>query len=215
MRKVTIFALVLIVFLGGALYSCNGFEDQDLELQSTELTEEAQQLKELYQTEMLKMSELMESRTNTNIPESESQQLIKALAEPTVKMLKSYGFTDKDWKEFKGTEDPQFICLGLMFLAVADSNTKTQSFSLIKSRSLENGNEGDCWTFDNIKECIVKSIAPDDLVDLAELAGLLSGCMAKEVVFTTLKQFLKKCLPPTVGLTVIIMEFAKCMSEKG
>lgn len=51
-------------------------------------------------------------------------------------------------------------------------------------------------------------------IDLGELSGLFMGCMGKEIVFTTLKQFLRKTLPPAISLTIIIMEFAQCMSNK-
>lgn len=213
MKKVTIYVLPLIIFLSGVFYSCNGFEDQDLEVQPTGLTEEAQQLKELYQTEFLKISELKESRSANDILDKEVQQMLLEVAEPTVRMFKSYGFTDEDWKEYEGIQDLRFIYSGMLFLAVADRNTSFQSFPFMKSRSVENNSQKDCWTFDDVIDCIIKSIELDDLSDLSELAGLLYGCMAKDMAYKTIKQFLKKFLPPTVSLGIIIIKFAICMSE--
>lgn len=67
---------------------------------------------------------------------------------------------------------------------------------------------------DNIKDCLIEAVSIDGIIDLGELSGLFMGCMGKEIVFTTLKQFLRKTLPPAISLTIIIMEFAQCMSNK-
>lgn len=213
MKKITFFTIMVVLLLSGAIYSCNGFEDFDFN-ESTALTDEAQALKELYQAEIPKLGELIETRAGSGLTEEEAETFLASFSTQTVSMLKSYGFTEKDWEEFNGIQDPRFICLGFFFLAVADSNTDNQSFTFIKSRSPEHGEEENCWTVDNIKDCLIEAVGIDGIIDLGELSGLFMGCMGKEIVFTTLKQFLRKTLPPAISLTIIIMEFAQCMSNK-
>ena len=54
MKKITLFTIMVVLLLSGAIYSCNGFEDFDFN-ESTALTDEAQTLKELYQAEIQKL----------------------------------------------------------------------------------------------------------------------------------------------------------------
>ena len=44
MKKITLFTIMVVLLLSGAIYSCNGFEDFDFN-ESTALTDEAQALK--------------------------------------------------------------------------------------------------------------------------------------------------------------------------
>lgn len=207
MRKVTIFALALIVFLGGALYSCNGFEDQDLELQSTELTEEAQQLKELYQTELLKMSELKESRAESEMTEEEIKTFFVTLAEPTVRMMKSYGFTDKDWEEFDSTSNPAFIVSGMLFLAVVDNSTNSQSFPLLKSRAIEESNDS-CVTWEQLKACLSITALGTTAWEILEKEFFNLKCITKNIFWTVVK---KAALSITV--LSILFEFGEAIAE--
>ena len=53
--------------------------------------------------------------SESNINEEQIKQELAALSTPIVNMLKSHGFTDKDWEEFEGTDDPAFILSGIVF----------------------------------------------------------------------------------------------------
>lgn len=207
MKKVTIFVLAVIAFLGGALYSCNGFEDQDVELQSTELTEEAQQLKELYQVEMLKISELRESRSASEMTEEDIKTFFATFAEPTVRMMKSYGFTDKDWKEFDSTSNPAFIVSGMLFLAVLDNSTNSQSFPLLKSRAIEESNDS-CVAWEQLKPCLSISALGTTALEILEKEFFSLKCITKNIFWTVVK---KAALSVTV--LSILLEFGEAIAE--
>lgn len=211
MKKVTIYVLPLIIFLSGVFYSCNGFEDQDLEIQPTGLTEEAQQLKELYQTEFLKISELKESRSISEMTEDEIKEFFATFSEPTVRMLRSYGFTDKDWKEFEDTSNPAFIVSGMLFLAAFDSSTDVKFFPFVKSRTVENNEGSDtCATLERIALCLGSAALGKEIMTI--LSGEFIGitCITKALFWATVKKVITN-INLWFYLISFSVEFALCV----
>ena len=186
-----------------------------MELQSTGLTKEAQQLKELYQEEIAKLSSLTDSRTERNLTEDEARDFLRTFSSQTVNMLKSYGFTEKDWAKFEGPEDPRFIFMGFLFLAVADSNTGTQSFSFVKSRAMEDGDNGSCWNFENVKDCLLYAVGADVIFDVYDLLKGAGECLSKKTVKEAIETIAKKYVGSVVSVAWAIYDFSTCMGDKG
>lgn len=205
MKKVTIFTLAFIVFLGGALYSCNGFEDLNMEQQPVELTEEAQQLKELYQTEMLKMSEMMESRTASEMTEEEALRMLSTFTEPTIKMLNSYGLTEKEWEKFGDIKKPTFVLAGMLFLAVVDSNNTEKSFSYLKSRATEDENDETCYSEFQAFECLKDATGIDDFGDL-----IAKGCLTRTILLWACESVVGLGVG-AVTVAYVTWKFSRCM----
>lgn len=82
MKKITFFTIMVVLLLSGAIYSCNGFEDFDFN-ESTALTDEAQALKELYQAEIPKLGELIETRAGSGLTEEEAETFLASFSTQT------------------------------------------------------------------------------------------------------------------------------------
>ena len=205
MKKITLFTIMVVLLLSGAIYSCNGFEDFDFN-ESTALTDEAQTLKELYQAEIPKLGELIETRAGSSLTDEENRNFLASFSSQTVSMLKSYGFTEKDWGEFESMQDPAFILSGMLFLAVMDTNNEEVSFSFLKTRAMEEGEEDDsCYNPYKALDCLRSATGIDNWLDLMSM-----GCLTKELLLTACKST-AGAIVGAAALAYVMWEFSQCM----
>ena len=205
MKKITLFTIMVVLLLSGAIYSCNGFEDFDFN-ESTALTDEAQTLKELYQAEIPKLGELIETRAGSSLTDEENRNFLASFSSQTVSMLKSYGFTEKDWGEFESIQDPAFILSGMLFLAVMDTNNEEVSFSFLKTRAMEEGEEDDsCYNPYKALDCLRSATGIDNWLDLMSM-----GCLTKELLLTACKST-AGAIVGAAALAYVMWEFSQCM----
>ena len=205
MKKITLFTIMVVLLLSGAIYSCNGFEDFDFN-ESTALTDEAQTLKELYQAEIPKLGELIETRAESSLTDEENRRFLTSFSSQTVSMLKSYGFTEKDWEEFESTQDPAFILSGMLFLAVMDTNNEEVSFSFLKTRAMEEGEEDDsCYDPYKAIDCLRFATGIDDWLDLMSM-----GCLTQTLLLTACKST-AGAIVGAAALAYVMWEFSQCM----
>ena len=205
MKKITFFTIMVVLLLSGAIYSCNGFEDFDFN-ESTALTDEAQALKELYQAEIPKLGELIETRAGSSLTDEENRNFLASFSSQTVSMLKSYGFTEKDWGEFESIQDPAFILSGMLFLAVMDTNNEEVSFSFLKTRAMEEGEEDDsCYNPYKALDCLRSATGIDNWLDLMSM-----GCLTKELLLTACKST-AGAIVGAAALAYVMWEFSQCM----
>lgn len=205
MKKITLFTIMVVLLLSGAIYSCNGFEDFDFN-ESTALTDEAQALKELYQAEIPKLGELIETRAGSSLTDEENRNFLASFSSQTVSMLKSYGFTEKDWGEFESMQDPAFILSGMLFLAVMDTNNEEVSFSFLKTRAMEEGEEDDsCYNPYKALDCLRSATGIDNWLDLMSM-----GCLTKELLLTACKST-AGAIVGAAALAYVMWEFSQYM----
>ena len=205
MKKITLFTIMVVLLLSGAIYSCNGFEDFDFN-ESPALTDEAQALKELYQAEIPKLGELIETRAGSSLTDEENRNFLASFSSQTVSMLKSYGFTEKDWGEFESIQDPAFILSGMLFLAVMDTNNEEVSFSFLKTRAMEEGEEDDsCYNPYKALDCLRSATGIDNWLDLMSM-----GCLTKELLLTACKST-AGAIVGAAALAYVMWEFSQCM----
>jgi len=205
MKKITLFTIMVVLLLSGAIYSCNGFEDFDFN-ESTALTDEAQALKELYQAEIPKLGELIETRAGSSLTDEENRNFLASFSSQTVSMLKSYGFTEKDWGEFESIQDPAFILSGMLFLAVMDTNNEDVSFSFLKTRAMEEGEEDDsCYNPYKALDCLRSATGIDNWLNLMSM-----GCLTKELLLAACKST-AGAIVGAAALAYVMWEFSQCM----
>lgn len=190
MKKITFFTIMVVLLLSGAIYSCNGFEDFDFN-ESTALTDEAQALKELYQAEIPKLGELIETRAGSSLTDEENRNFLASFSSQTVSMLKSYGFTEKDWGEFESMQDPAFILSGMLFLAVMDTNNEEVSFSFLKTRAIEEGEEDEsCLSLDRVMSCVGTALGFTEIYNLLAGYQCITAKIAIQITSTVAKRTL-------------------------
>ena len=76
-------------------------------------------LKELYQAEIPKLGELIETRAGSSLTDEENRNFLASFSSQTVSMLKSYGFTEKDWGEFESMQDPALVSISSPNLGIS------------------------------------------------------------------------------------------------
>lgn len=199
-----------IVCLGGIINSCNEVDTPNID-ESVGLTKEAQVLKELYKVEIPKMEELIVSRAENNLTEEEAKKFLATFSSQTVSMLKSYGFTEKDWEEFDSTNDPAFIISGMLFLAVAESSIQPTSLPLVKSRTVENNENVDsCVTLERISLCLATAAFGKQIMDILSKEFMGVTCITKALFWATVKRAVTNA-NLVIAMVSFAVEFAMCV----
>lgn len=114
-------------------------------------------------------------------------------------MLKSHGFTDKDWEEFEGTDDPAFILSGIVFLGMLESNAN--SISAVKTRTESES----CFDPYKVLDCILQATGVTTVMD-----AFLGKCVTKAIAYGLCKETLKKVVGP-IAVAIALGDFAHCM----
>lgn len=202
MRKfffIAVLAIVSSIFFQG----CNSesfLEEQTVKMSTKKLGEEEVALKELLINTLPKIETLTKTSTRSVVNEEQIEQTLSSLSVPVVNMLKSHGFTEKDWAEFEGTDDPAFILSGIVFLGMLESNSN--STHSIKTRS-----ESDDSCFDPYKvlDCVLQATGVATVID-----AFLGNCITKYIAYEICKQALKKVAGP-IAVAIALGDFAHCM----
>lgn len=209
MKKVTLLSIMFVLLLIGTIYSCTGFEEPDFN-KSTALTSDAQALKELYQAEIPKFGELIETRTECNLTQEEANIFLSSFSTQTVKMLKSYGFTEKDWEEFESIQDPAFILSGMLFLAVMDTNNEDVSFSLLKTRATEESDDDTCFSWEQLGNCLATAALGDNIVKAIKQELIGVTCVTKTIFWSVVKRVIKN-FGLVISIASFVYEFSYCI----
>ena len=209
----TFFVIIVALFACIIFNSC-GSEDvfpekmqmdgmSEFESNSEEVVNSEVALKEQLVDVLPKIMTLTESPTTrgseSNINEEQIKQELAALSTPIVNMLKSHGFTDKDWEEFEGTDDPAFILSGIVFLGMLESNAN--SISAVKTRTESES----CFDPYKVLDCILQATGVTTVMD-----AFLGKCVTKAIAYGLCKEALKKVVGP-IAVAIALGDFAHCM----
>lgn len=209
----TFFISSLALFASILFYSCGNEDVFSETLQTNEISEFDANSEEVVNSEVAlkeqlvdalpKIMTLIESPTTrgaeSNVNEEQIKQELAALSTPIVNMLKSHGFTDKDWEEFEGTDDPAFIFSGIVFLGMLETNAN--SISVVKTRS----ESEDCFDPYKVLDCVLQASG----VKVA-MEAFFGTCITKAIAYGLCKEALKKVAGP-IAVAIALGDFAHCM----
>lgn len=131
--------------------------------------------------------------------EEQVKQTLATLSTPIVNMLKSHGFTEKDWEEFDSTEDPAFIFSGIVFLGMLESNSNATSS--VKTRSESDS----CFDPYKVLDCVLQATGVMTVID-----AFLGQCITKYIAYEICKQAIEKVAGP-IAVAIALGDFAHCM----
>lgn len=199
------FIAVLAIISSIVFHACNSenfSEEQTKELSksSTKLGEKEVALKEQLISILPKIGTLTSTSTRSMADEEQIKQTLSSLSVPIVNMLKSHGFTEKDWDEFEGTDDPTFILSGIVFLGMLESNSN--SIHTIKTRT---ESEDACFDPYQVLDCVLQATGVATVID-----AFLGNCITKLIAYEICKQALKKVIGP-IAVAIALGDFAHCM----
>lgn len=201
------FVITLVLFASIIFNSCGNEELFPEKMQTDEMSEfetnSEVALKEQLVDVLPKIMTLAESPTTRGTEshnnEEQIRQELAALSTSIISMLKSHGFTEKDWEEFEGADDPAFILSGIVFLGMLESNAN--SISTIKTRSESES----CFDPYQVLDCILQATGVTAAMD-----AILGKCVTKAIAYGLCKAAIKKVVGP-IAVAIALGDFAHCM----
>lgn len=160
----------------------------------------AKQVLPSLQTNLEKVS-LLNKTSDTEIVEKNIENILfklNPLINSSKELLKTYGFSEKDLKEYmEGNNDARLVLVGFAVFSAEKKNMK-ESINTNTKYIAPNAQEPDVF------DCLIRSVGIDTVVDLVK------GRISKAAVAKLIKKLAKKALGP-IGAAWAIYEFGDCM----
>lgn len=211
MKKVNLIVGMMVVVMVGCIFVACSNDDHNLNLQ---LLEEQSRQKTILNKETADFKSGLISAVNLQKTKASAEEFrfsaeqVKDLRKQSLKMFKSHGFVEDEFKEFMDEGDERLILIATMFTAIMESPVAT--FSRIKTRSEGGSESGECFSWSKALACgtsVLYGIIP--LNDIrAAFAG--AGCLTKTVALNILKSLVKKATV-WVAIGAIIIDYSLCM----
>lgn len=197
MRKIFVLSAVLLSVLSGfVLSSCSN--DENLEVleksQQSLLNPNAKDFKALL------VDNLKKGETRNGGQVILSVEQMKLLESSSVKVLKDFGFTDEELKEYSDKNDPRLILMGAIFLGIAESN------------NVQTMADDACYDANKALDCMYSTLKDAIGVTLVEEiwnSVKAYKCLTKKILKEAIEQGLKKV--PGISIVTIIYDYSSCM----
>lgn len=197
MKKVSFLSIVLFFALLGFLSSCSNdenFEALKMEFQKKELDQRSSDFKNVLVTS------LKESKTRSPGILKLNQSQLDSLRSLSLNVLKEFGYSDEELKEFSTKDDQRLILLGAFVVGVSETNHTSLS------------DDDACYDADKAMNCIYTTIKDAIGLTLAEEiwnSVKAYRCLTKKILKEAIRQGLKKV--PGISVISIIYSYSSCM----
>lgn len=196
MRKNVFSAILLFALFGFVLSSCSNDENLEaLEMsQRSLLNSEAQNFKKEL------VVALKDAKTRSGEQAQLSVDQLKKLQAPSIAVLKDFGFTDEELKEYSDNNDPKLILMSAIFVGISETNQ-------VQTRA-----DDDCYNAEKALDCMYSTLKDAIGVTLVEEiwnSVKAYKCLTKKILKEAIEQGLKKV--PGISVITIIYDYSSCM----
>ncbi len=197
MKKMFLVSVVIFVSLSSLIMtSCSN--DENFEILNSSQQENSLPIESLsFKTQLVDV--LKSNQTKSSDQSLLSTEQIGSLHNSSLAVLKDFGFTDEELKEYSNKNDPSAIFMAAVFVGFSESNqAPTKS--------------DECFSAEKAKDCLYSTLK--DAIGVTVVEEIWNAfqaykCLTKKILKEAVEQGLKKV--PGISIAVLIYDYSSCM----